>query len=157
MSDAERRGAERRRGAGEAEREVGAQARHPELETGKVACLSVKVQKCQYCAQAGESLASIAAAFNSDWLHLYTTNPTLRDPDHIQAGAVVNTGVLYEVREGDYLALLADKFFTSTEAILAVNPDLHGGAALLEGSEVCILPPVCGIECQHGLDCRPRP
>ena len=124
------------------------------METGKVACLAVKVQKCQYCAQEGDSLMSIAASFNSDWLHLYTANPTLRDPDHISAGTVVNTGVLYEVREGDYLALLADKFFTSADAILAVNPELPGGAPLLEGSEVCILLPVCGIECEHGLDCR---
>lgn len=79
--------------------------------------MSVKVQKCKYCAQDGESLSNIAADLNTDWLHLYTANPTVRDPDHLPSGTVVNTGVLYEVREGDYLELLADKFFTSTTQV----------------------------------------
>jgi hypothetical protein len=133
------------------------QARHPDMAMGRVGCLSVKVQKCQYCAQSGESMTSIAADFNTDWLHLYTTNPTVLDPDNLPSGQVLNTGVLYDVREGDYLELLADRFFSSVQMLLAVNPDVGPNTQLLEGYELCILPPVCGVECTHGLDCHPIP
>mmetsp|Transcript_30726 Transcript_30726/g.48159 ORF Transcript_30726/g.48159 Transcript_30726/m.48159 type:complete len:435 (+) Transcript_30726:111-1415(+) len=122
---------------------------------GQVKCYSIKVQKCQYCSQAGDSLNSLAAEFDTDWLHLYTTNPTIKNPDTLVPGHRVNTGVLYEVRKGDYLEYLSQKFFTSVDKIYSVNPDLKEEGVLLEGDEICIVPPVCGVVCDHGQDCRP--
>jgi hypothetical protein len=42
-----------------------------------VRCVSVKVQKCQYCVQEGETIKTVAAMFDTDWLHIYTANPTV--------------------------------------------------------------------------------
>ena len=36
-----------------------------------------------------------------------------------------------------------------------VNPDIAHGQELTEGEELCVLPPVCNVECKHGLDCSP--
>eukprot|EP00285_Hemiselmis_virescens_P017291 CAMPEP_0173390766 /NCGR_PEP_ID=MMETSP1356-20130122/16080_1 /TAXON_ID=77927 ORGANISM="Hemiselmis virescens, Strain PCC157" /NCGR_SAMPLE_ID=MMETSP1356 /ASSEMBLY_ACC=CAM_ASM_000847 /LENGTH=43 /DNA_ID= /DNA_START= /DNA_END= /DNA_ORIENTATION= len=43
----------------------------------------------------------MASAFGTEWLHLYTTNPTLKSPDMIKPYTRINTGVLYTVRKGE--------------------------------------------------------
>ena len=58
-------------------------------------CFQIEVQKCQYCVQPGESLMSIATQLDTDWLHLYTANPTVLDPDNIVPYTRINTGVFY--------------------------------------------------------------
>ena len=55
----------------------------------------------------------------------------------------------------DYLDLVAQKFFTTRDQLLIGNPDLTGSMELVEGDELCVLPPVCAVECKHGLDCSP--
>ena len=84
----------------------------------QVKCITVKVQKCVYCAREGDSIASIASQYDTDWLHLYTTNPLITNPDALPAGTRINTGVLYEVRKGDYLELLYDRFFVEEQQLL---------------------------------------
>ena len=56
-----------------------------------VRCITVKVQKCVYCSRAGDTLASIAAEYDTDWLHLYTTNPLITNPDSLPVGSRINT------------------------------------------------------------------
>ena len=56
-----------------------------------VRCITVKVQKCVYCSRAGDTLASIAAQYDTDWLHLYTTNPLITNPDSLPVGSRINT------------------------------------------------------------------
>jgi len=120
-----------------------------------VKCITIKVQKCVYCAREGDTIASIASQYDTDWLHLYTPNPLVTNPDVLAVGTRINTGVFYEVRKGDYLELLYDRFFTEPSQLLALNPDVQKGQHLVEGEELCVMPPVCNVACKHGLDCTP--
>ena len=58
----------------------------------------------------------------------------------------INTGVFYQVRKGDYLELLYDRFFVSEQQLLQLNPDVLKGQELVEGEELCVSPPVCNVE-----------
>ena len=118
-------------------------------------CITVKVQKCVYCAREGDTIASIATQFDTDWLQLYTVNPLVTNPDSLPVGTRINTGVFYQVRKGDYLELLYDRFFVSEQQLLQLNPDVEKGQKLVEAEELCVSPPVCNVECKHGLDCTP--
>ncbi len=40
-----------------------------------------------------------AAMYDTDWLHLYTSNPLITNPDLLPVGTRINTGVIYEVRK----------------------------------------------------------
>jgi hypothetical protein len=62
-------------------------------------CFRILVQKCQYCVQPGDSFGSIAAQYNTDWLHIYTANPTVLDPDNLVPYTRINTGVFYQVQK----------------------------------------------------------
>jgi len=86
-----------------------------------IKCITVKVQKCMYCAREGDTIASIASQYDTDWLHLYTTNPLVTNPDALPVGTRINTGVFYEVRKGDYLELLYDRFFVEESQLLGVE------------------------------------
>ena len=37
--------------------------------------------------------------YDTDWLHLYTSNPLITNPDLLPVGTRINTGVIYEVRK----------------------------------------------------------
>lgn len=65
----------------------------------------------------------------------------------------VLTAVL-QVRPGDYLELLAEKFFTTVDAIKRLNSDISDGLVLQPGMEVCVMPPVCDVKCLYGTDCH---
>jgi len=122
------------------------QARDPLGLKHQVKCITVKVQKCMYCAREGDSMASIAAQFDTDWLHLYTTNPLVTNPDELPVGTRINTGVLYEVRKGDYLELLYDRFFVEAEQLLVcacvISVRVHVWSV-----SICVCVPVCMCLC----------
>jgi hypothetical protein len=62
-------------------------------------CFRILVEKCQYCVQPGDSFGSIAAQYNTDWLHIYTANPTVLDPDNLVPYTRINTGVFYQIQK----------------------------------------------------------
>ena len=62
-------------------------------------CFRILVEKCQYCVQPGESFGTIATQFDTDWLHIYTANPTILDPDNLVPYTRINTGVFYRVQQ----------------------------------------------------------
>jgi len=88
-------------------------------------CYLIKVRKCQYCLQPGQTMRSVAQDFDLDFLELYLANPSLTRPDHLPPYTVLTTGALYDVREGDYLELLEEKFLVSRNALLSANPDIR--------------------------------
>jgi hypothetical protein len=72
-------------------------------------CFRILVEKCQYCVQPGDSFGTIATQFNTDWLHIYTANPTVLDPDNLVPYTRINTGVFYQVQQASsrQLSLIA--------------------------------------------------
>ena len=87
-------------------------------------CVDLNVLKCQTCLGPSESLQSIASEYRTDFLSLYVTNVQLASPDRNPPATPINTGVMYKVKEGDTMAKLAARFFTTVEALLEVNTDI---------------------------------
>jgi len=118
-------------------------------------CINIKVRKCQYCMQPGESLDTVAHSFQMDYLQLYMLNPFFKRPDTIHPGTVISTGALYEVREGDYLHELAQRFLVAPDDLIAANPDLRmGGETLHPGMLMCVRTPLCDVSCKYDTDCH---
>jgi hypothetical protein len=120
-------------------------------------CINITVLKCQVCIASGETIQSVAANFNTDFLSLYTMNVAIQRPHRIPSGTVLNTGVFYKVQLGDTLATLSDKFFTSKQAIFAMNPDIAASQnqddATVPGDRICLSVPVCSVRCTYGTTC----
>ena len=117
-------------------------------------CVTVVVARCRYILRPREALNDVAAHFHTDWVQLWALNPQLMRPDEevgfkedsSQLGAAVNTGHMYKVDRGDYLAAVAYKFGTSVKMLLHLNADLV--SAKLEdeleiGRRLCIIPNSC--------------
>jgi hypothetical protein len=123
-------------------------------------CVNVTVLKCQVCIASGETMQSVAASFNTDFLSLYTMNVAIQRPHRIPSGTVLNTGVYYRVQLGDTLATLSDKLFTTEQAIFAMNPDIaasqHQGDSIVPGERICLAVPVCSVQCTYGTTCSLR-
>jgi hypothetical protein len=121
------------------------------------ACLNITIVKCQLCLIDGQTLQSVAAEYDTDYLSLYSTNVALSNPDALPMGTLVNLGVLYRVQEEDSLHALQGRFLSSVEHMLSLNPDIRddaGAEALVEGDRICIAPPLCAVQCDAGTQCR---
>jgi hypothetical protein len=58
-------------------------------------CYSLQVTKCRQCVQLGDTLGSIAAQHQTDWLHVYLANPFLPgfNPSHVKVGYNLRLGM----------------------------------------------------------------
>jgi len=118
-------------------------------------CVKVEVVRCKYCTQPGESLLNIGIDYNTDWLQLWGVNVDVKNPDHLYDFQLLNLGPVYQVRSGDSLADLADRFHTTVDEILSVNPDINQvtgdgkGHNLKLGQPLCILPGICTFTDYH--------
>jgi len=118
-------------------------------------CFHLRVLKCRHCLRAGETLQDVGRLYGTDWLQLYMSNPHLTNPDDIpSAFADLSIGVSYRVRPGDYIDRLAEKFLITRSRLEALNPELKVNEVLQPEQELCILPPVCDIECMFGSQCK---
>ena len=117
-------------------------------------CVTVRVARCRYIVRAREALNDVASHFHTDWIQLWALNPELRRPDvevgHKQnssvLGAALQTGHLYKVDRGDYLAAVAYKFGTSVKMLVHLNADLAAANfedELAIGKQLCIIPNSC--------------
>ena len=80
----------------------------------------------------------------------------MRRPSSVPVYSRLNTGVLYTVRVGDNIPFLAQRFYTTAESIMSVNPEIESvnGTELQAGTEMCLLPSVCDVTCRYGMDCE---
>jgi hypothetical protein len=63
---------------------------------------------------------------------------TVRNPDSgLTPGTIINVGVIYKVRPGDYLELLAEKFYDTPYNLRLKNPDVPEDG-LIHVSTVCL-------------------
>ena len=92
-----------------------------------------------------------------DWLALFTANsrnPDVRRPADVSSFARINTGALYTVRSGDNVPLLAERFYTTVDSILSVNPEITSAEDTLSpGTELCVLPALCDVWCENSGNC----
>jgi len=119
-------------------------------------CVLIKVPKCKYCVQGGDTLHFINKRYrlNSNWLQLWNANgigeiasdplapaTVFGDPDAISNGfSIVNLGPVYSVKKGEDLVNLAYLFRTTVKKLLDVNPDIASPEALHEGMDLCVMP-----------------
>jgi hypothetical protein len=125
-------------------------------------CVTIVVPRCRYVVRARESLADVAAAFNTDWVQLWSLNPEITQPDleigfrpreQIEAdpskahGAIINSGHLYRVDGGEYVSAIAYKFGITAKQLLFLNADVaaEGGeqSPLHVGQMLCVIPNSC--------------
>lgn len=115
-------------------------------------CFRVSVLRCKYLAQPGDTLRSVAAAFQVDWLALWGLNVGLRTMD-VRAGQELVVGRLYAVQEGDSLATVAREMATGVDVLRRLNYDFADQAADTRlagvdvmtglGTALCVQPNTC--------------
>lgn len=110
-----------------------------------------------YTILAGDTLYNIAARYNITLQSLLAANPQITNPYVIFPGQVICIpistpqcpGEYYIVQPGDTLFLIAQRFNTTVEAILRVNPQITNPNIIFVGQRICIpiavLPADCGI------------
>mmetsp|Transcript_2057 Transcript_2057/g.4284 ORF Transcript_2057/g.4284 Transcript_2057/m.4284 type:complete len:638 (-) Transcript_2057:76-1989(-) len=114
-------------------------------------CLRVEVDSCRWYVAPGDTLSSIAEHFGSNYVQLWSLNPTLESPDEaLAAGDSVNVGHLYSVRDTDNLRYLSVQFATTRATLELLNFGAIDKAwgdkdplTSLAGTYMCILPHSC--------------
>lgn len=131
-----------------------------------VRCVAVEVARCFYCTLPGDTLKSVAAAYRSSWLQLWSTNAArwtdadlvvfaranvttwadTKNPTKIPPGVLLRLGPVAVVRAATDVATLARRYQTSAASVAAANGDISGPTQRLQaGQAVCLLSDICGL------------
>jgi peptidoglycan DL-endopeptidase LytF len=115
----------------------------------------------QYAVQMGDTLYTIAPKYGTTVAAILALNPQIVNPDLIYPGQLIcvparspvppacPTGSFrYAVQQGDTLFFVAQRYGTTTAAILAINPQITTPDLIYPGQLICVpvrppLPPVC--------------
>ena len=104
----------------------------------------------RYIVQPGDTMFSIAQRSGVSLDALIAANPHIPDPNVLFPGDVLCVRVacppgafLYTVQPGDTLFLIAQRFGTTVDAIVAINPQMTNPNLIFPGEAICVpLPPV---------------
>mmetsp|Transcript_88930 Transcript_88930/g.237048 ORF Transcript_88930/g.237048 Transcript_88930/m.237048 type:complete len:226 (-) Transcript_88930:435-1112(-) len=134
------------------------------LGASAVRCVELSVARCVYCTLAGDTLRSVAAAYHSNWLQVWSTNQgrwseledtelasaglarwsNTKNPNVLPPGVLLRLGPVVPLRAKTSLQTLARRFRTTVAALLAANRDLDAASSTVPaGQAVCVLPDVC--------------
>jgi len=122
-------------------------------------CFAIEVRRCYYCTQTEDTLHSIAAKFDTDWLQLWSANfrgdavlnPHEVNPNALAPGTVLRLGPIYNVRVPEELAHLAKEFQTTEEALRRANRDLPEDVGVVPAQALCVLPGICTVESESWM------
>jgi LysM repeat protein len=103
----------------------------------------------EYVVQAGDTLSEIAAKYNTTLNALLLANPQITDPSLIYPGETIqipgpvivipNTGAkVYLVQPGDYLSEIAQRYNTSVNTLLQLNPDITNPNLIYPGQQILL-------------------
>ena len=111
-------------------------------------CPVIKILRCRYCLQPGESLFTVSQSLGSSWLDIWGGNPFIQQPSQTQAFTEVILGPLYIAQSQDSIDSISKKLGFPTDQLLNWNPDLNfyieNTSYLLQiNQELCILPNTC--------------
>ena len=106
-------------------------------------CVDWYVAMCQVCATGGDTLESIAEAYNTDWLQLWGANSALTNPNSLSLPSVLTLGPIYVNPVEQSAALLAKIFAMDLPSFFAVNPTLDPAGLVPVGAAVCVMSTVC--------------
>jgi len=106
-------------------------------------CATLLVNKCVYAINFEQHLQEIASLYKTDWLNIYSMNPTIKTPDRVlYAGQLVNVGHLYHVVPGDTVHKIAMRFGTSIDGLLETNAEITANNIVV-GQSICVIPNSC--------------
>jgi len=114
-------------------------------------CFTLVVERCRYCTMPGDTLHSVAAQFDTDWLQLWSANfmggsggTHEMNPNVVAEGTQLRLGPVFRVRVGEDMHHLAQEFQTSVESLRRANRDLPEDAMMVPAQqELCVLPGIC--------------
>jgi hypothetical protein len=107
-------------------------------------CSKVTVSKCRVCTLPGDTLQSIAKDYRTDWLQLWGANVLVENPNNLKDYGYITIGPTYRVsKKSEPANIVAGTFGMTMDGLVELNPDLKGVVTLQQGTDVCILPPVC--------------
>ncbi len=109
-----------------------------------------------YVVRAGDTLFNLAQRFGVSLDDLIRANPQLTDPSRLQVGQTIciprqpgppecPNGILYQIRAGDTLFALAQRFGVTVAEILAANPLITDPNQLRVGQIICIPRPAPAV------------
>lgn len=116
---------------------------------GQVICVPISTVRCPngfiYTVRPGDSMYFIARRFNISLQRLIAANPQIMNPALIYPGQNLCIpvsqpcpgGFVYIVQPGDTLFTLANRFRTTVEAILRLNPQITN-YNIFAGQAICI-------------------
>jgi len=118
-----------------------------------VQCVDVHCVRCKYALKNHETLREVAHLFDTNWLQLYSLNPSISHPDFdLTPGGLINVGHIYRVALGDDVRRVASKLGMTMNKLSNMNWDLEMPESHEEamshfievGAPLCVLPDSCG-------------
>ena len=83
-------------------------------------CVTLIVARCVYAINYEQHVQELASLFKTDWLNIYSMNPTIKTPDRLLfSGQLINIGHLYSVVPGDSLSKVAKVILTRFWSLFA--------------------------------------
>jgi len=125
-------------------------------------CVPVEVKRCFYCTVQSETLHTIAAKFQTEWMQLWSANhekmeevldvdsvgtypwKDTKNPNNIKPGTLIRLGPVYHSPVVTEVGWLLEEFRTTRESLMLANPNIvHGATHIQADQSVCVLPDIC--------------
>lgn len=118
-------------------------------------CVHMEVARCVFALQQDHELQTLAGSFGTDWLRLWSLNPSLMHPDYMLYGAgnrTLNVGHMYRANPRELPAAVAKRMGMPIEQLRFMNFGLDLDTPLAAGQPLCVIPNSCAGESDSVFD-----